>query len=485
MPILYINPARRRRRTVTDADRARRARRSARIEAGTFRRRPTNELDGLERYYMSRARPVSLRGKKNPARKRRAKPVRRRGGRKPLYGAAAIAWRKKHSVKKKRTTSKAATRRRRKDKGMPRKKLYGAALAAYNKKRGRGKVKRRRKARRVKSSVAAHMRAANQAGAGIGAKVARSTKKRRRRKSAAARKAAATRARKKAARSRAAKKAARTRRRRAGRAAAPRRRKARRRRSRGSAAPKRRRRRRRSAAKAAPRRRRRRKASGRRRSSGRRRRRARRFRPTNLFRVRRRRGRRVRSRLYVRNPSGGLVSQVIATAKAAVPVALSLYLTRVIVNKFGPSIPLVDRAGVAAKPLIATMAVVGAHFATKRGPLVRYRNQILLGTGINLVDTLISAFAPPDVKAMFGLGDSGMYDSSLGEYIQTGEYIDESGRSAVGEYVDEQGSLSLGDIDPEQLLDDVAAGSPLHSHQAGEDANYTGVFRGGFGGTLG
>ncbi len=47
----------------------------------------------------------------------------------------------------------------------------------------------------------------------------------------------------------------------------------------------------------------------------------------------------------------------------------------------------------------------------------------MLGASLNLVDTLVKAFAPAEVKAMFGLGDSGMYDQAMGEFVTVGDYL--------------------------------------------------------------
>lgn len=137
-----------------------------------------------------------------------------------------------------------------------------------------------------------------------------------------------------------------------------------------------------------------------------------------------RRGRRGRRR---RNPSGGLMGTptlLMGALKSALPVAASLYLTRFIIAKIGPSIPMVDRLGAFQKPAVAGLMVVAANFGTKKGPLAKYRSGIMLGTSLNLVDTLIQAFAPSSIKSMFGLGDSGLYDQALGEFVTVGDYME-------------------------------------------------------------
>ena len=127
------------------------------------------------------------------------------------------------------------------------------------------------------------------------------------------------------------------------------------------------------------------------------------------------------------NPA--VVGELMSLVRAAVPVAASLYVTRIVVAKVGPMVPGADKLGAFAKPVVAAAVCAGAHFATKKGPLAKWRGPIMLGTGINLIDALVSAFAPADVKSMFGLGDSGLYDRALSEYVSTGEYVEMAGLS--------------------------------------------------------
>jgi hypothetical protein len=125
-------------------------------------------------------------------------------------------------------------------------------------------------------------------------------------------------------------------------------------------------------------------------------------------------------RSYRRNGLGG---EMMSVVKTALPVAASLYLTRFIINKISPMIPGLDKLGTFSKPAVSAGMVVAAHFGTKKGPLSKWRDGILMGTGLNLIDSLVGAFAPADVKAMFGLADAGLYDRSLSEYVETGDYL--------------------------------------------------------------
>jgi hypothetical protein len=132
------------------------------------------------------------------------------------------------------------------------------------------------------------------------------------------------------------------------------------------------------------------------------------------------------------NPA--IVGELMSLVRAAVPVAASYYVTRIIVAKVGPMIPGADKLGSFGKPVVALAACAGAHYGTKKGPLAKWRGPIMLGTGLNFIDSLIAAFAPADVKSMFGMGDSGLYDRALSEYVTTGEYVG-TDEEALSDYV--------------------------------------------------
>lgn len=105
------------------------------------------------------------------------------------------------------------------------------------------------------------------------------------------------------------------------------------------------------------------------------------------------------------------------------PVAVSLYGARALSYKLAGRIPGVNRLPSQYQgTAVAGVVVAIAHVATKRvAPLKKWRWGIMLGTGLNLVDNVLSAFAPASVKAMFGLGD--IYDNGLSEYVGVGEYM--------------------------------------------------------------
>lgn len=147
---------------------------------------------------------------------------------------------------------------------------------------------------------------------------------------------------------------------------------------------------------------------------------------------------------------------LIDLAKRAAPVLIGLYGARMIVSKLGPRVPGVARLGSFQGPALAIGAVLLVHFATKKiGKLAKYRNELLLGTGLNALDSLVSTFAPASVKGLIGAGDvyqalgdyvamPGANNAGMGDYLYAGgggPPIDDN--LSMGEYV------SIGDVEQE------------------------------------
>lgn len=173
----------------------------------------------------------------------------------------------------------------------------------------------------------------------------------------------------------------------------------------------------------------------------------------------------VRRHRMFSNPGGtlgGIIKSVVEVAKKALPIAAALYGTRFLTNTFGYRIPGIDRLGRGAKPAVAALAIVAGHFATRKGPLAKYRGAILLGLGINLVDSVMQAVAPDNVRSMFGLSGAGVYDRAMGEYMQLNDYVQ------IGDYIEvgaeqDLGALEqeLGGLEQELGADDDGLSRPL------------------------
>lgn len=163
------------------------------------------------------------------------------------------------------------------------------------------------------------------------------------------------------------------------------------------------------------------------------------------------------------NPNG-----MMDAVKAALPIAGSLYLTRFIINRVGPSIPGIDKLQVGgynlAKPVLSAGMVAIAHYGTKKGMLNKWRSGIMLGTALNLIDSLVSTFAPADVRGMFGLAGDGIYSQAMGDYVQVGDYVSVNGMPidddiTLSDYVEVGAEEDLGAIEEELgLLEDLGDG---------------------------
>lgn len=227
------------------------------------------------------------------------------------------------------------------------------------------------------------------------------------------------------------------------------------------------------------------------------------------------------------NPAGMFMD----TLKQAAPVAAGLYGSR-FVSRFSSKIPGFNSLpAVAQGPVAAGLVVLGAHFLTKKvKPLMKYRGALLLGSGLNLIDQVVSAFAPDSLlhsvglisqgdKVKLGLGEyHSVYDGAMSDYIGVGstpidDEITMSDYIEVGQLEEELGAMEelgmgaeeeLGQ-DPNSYLGGVSSSSMLKQISAqpmvaavptrsftreiarsgqGYDSPksvYTGIFSGGFG----
>ncbi len=140
----------------------------------------------------------------------------------------------------------------------------------------------------------------------------------------------------------------------------------------------------------------------------------------------------------------GIVSGFITVVKEAAPVAIALYGSRAASAQLAPRLPGFNRIPAAAQgPVMAGLMILGGHLLTKHvGFFKKFRMGIMVGTGVNLFDQVVSAVAPPQVKAMFGLGD--MYSTGLGEYVNVGDYIEMGGAPPIDDDITLNDYISVG-----------------------------------------
>lgn len=113
------------------------------------------------------------------------------------------------------------------------------------------------------------------------------------------------------------------------------------------------------------------------------------------------------------------------SVKMVLPFGVSLYgsrfVTGIIQNKLMPMIPLPIGAQY-HRPIAATAVMAGMHFANKRvGSIKKHSMAVMVGAGLNVLDSILAAFAPASVKGMLGVGD--IYDSAIGDYLEVGDYV--------------------------------------------------------------
>lgn len=127
-----------------------------------------------------------------------------------------------------------------------------------------------------------------------------------------------------------------------------------------------------------------------------------------------------------------MVSFLTDTIKKAVPILASIIGIRALTNLVAPRIPV--NLGAFQGPALAAAALVGAKYATRKVSfLAKHQDAIMIGAGINLVEQLISAFAPASVKGMLGMG-------GLSDYVAVSDYLTVGGRPiddniALSDYV--------------------------------------------------
>lgn len=117
----------------------------------------------------------------------------------------------------------------------------------------------------------------------------------------------------------------------------------------------------------------------------------------------------------------GFVGGAMDVVKMALPIAISIYGARAL-SKQLPSLPGFNMIPAGFQGIAAAGGtVVAAHFLTNLSMLRKYKGAAMTGAGINLIDSVLSAFAPASIKSMFGVGD--IYDNGLSDYVTMGEYM--------------------------------------------------------------
>jgi hypothetical protein len=157
------------------------------------------------------------------------------------------------------------------------------------------------------------------------------------------------------------------------------------------------------------------------------------------------------------NPVGAVVD----TLKQAAPVAVSMYGSRFLsglMRKHAGKIPGFSALGMHAAPVTAGLLLVAGTYVTKKGRLAKMRREILIGMGLNFIDTALTTYAPPSVKAYISLGQNNedVY-SEMGEYVKMGEYVrmGDDAYSEMGDYIEVGAEEELGMMEELGVMEEM------------------------------
>jgi hypothetical protein len=151
-----------------------------------------------------------------------------------------------------------------------------------------------------------------------------------------------------------------------------------------------------------------------------------------------RRGRRRSYRRYRRNPG---IGDIFTELKRVIPVAVSFLANRMVVNKFGPMLPVVSSLGTLQGPVLSVASLLLTNFVTKKvGALSRYREQAMMGAGFQALASLWTAFAPASIQ------------SAVGDYVNMGDYVAVGAAPPLNERITMSDYVAVGADGVEQEL---------------------------------
>lgn len=127
----------------------------------------------------------------------------------------------------------------------------------------------------------------------------------------------------------------------------------------------------------------------------------------------------------------------IALLKGAAPIAIGMYAGRIAGNKISevPTLgSVMSKFGKMRRPLVAAGLLAATWFAAKKvKPLAKYRDGLMAGLALNLIDSIIRDVAPTSVSSM--LADDSVVSHALADYADMGEYAELNGfNSEMGDY---------------------------------------------------
>jgi len=121
--------------------------------------------------------------------------------------------------------------------------------------------------------------------------------------------------------------------------------------------------------------------------------------------------RRYSRRRYRRNPGLGFFTSAL---KSAIPTLAGFLGNGLLVSKVGPMIPGVSALGSFQSIVLGGAALWGWDFASRKVSLLaRHRAELMAGASLQVLYSVIKAFAPASVQALIGMND----------YVAVGDYF--------------------------------------------------------------
>jgi hypothetical protein len=103
-------------------------------------------------------------------------------------------------------------------------------------------------------------------------------------------------------------------------------------------------------------------------------------------------------------------------------VAISFLANRMVVNKFGPMLPVVSSLGTLQGPVLSIASLFLTNIVTKKVAfLSRHREAAMMGAGFQALASLWNAFAPASIQ------------TAIGEYVNMGDYVAVGGAPPLNE----------------------------------------------------
>jgi hypothetical protein len=163
-----------------------------------------------------------------------------------------------------------------------------------------------------------------------------------------------------------------------------------------------------------------------------------------------------KAKYKMRSNSGGIVDAV----KKAIPIAAGFLGSKFIAGTSSKYIPGLDRLYVAgydlSKPAMHALAVGLMHYGTKSKfmptMIKSKRDQLMLGAGLGLLNSLVQTFAPAQVKELLGMESGAMVvavPTSAEGYVTMDGYVQVGDAPPLDDNITLDGYVQVGEFQSE------------------------------------